>query len=147
MWRRDCIISVLETSDCYNSVESLLSLQIQEDERDIAQQVHRDLHSVRTQKNEMEEHYLRSIINLLTHQAMKPEFQCPISLDIMSDPVALVSTGVVYDKNSIIEYLSYGYNKCPVTQQTLKTKEFIEIPLLKSLISSWKQEFKVGSCH
>lgn len=102
---------------------------------------------MRLQKNELEEHFLRSIISLLSHQAIKPEFQCPISLDIMSEPVALVATGVVYDKRSIKEYLSYGYNKCPVTQLELKTKDFIEIPLLKSLISSWKQEFKVGLDH
>lgn len=48
-----------------------------------------------------------------------PFFICPISLEIMKDPVTL-STGMTYDRDSIRRWISeYGHRTCPVTQQPI----------------------------
>jgi hypothetical protein len=44
-------------------------------------------------------------------------FYCPISRQIMTDPV-ITNLGISYDKKSIIEWLTI-HNTCPVTNQTL----------------------------
>ncbi|XWS59376.1 hypothetical protein CRYUN_Cryun08bG0116400 [Craigia yunnanensis] len=46
-------------------------------------------------------------------------FICPISLQIMKDPVTTI-TGITYDRESIEQWLLKGKNtSCPVTQQPL----------------------------
>ncbi|KEH41883.1 E3 ubiquitin-protein ligase PUB23-like protein [Medicago truncatula] len=48
-----------------------------------------------------------------------PFFLCPISLQLMKDPVT-VSTGITYDRESIEKWLFSSENKtCPVTKQLL----------------------------
>ncbi|KEH41880.1 E3 ubiquitin-protein ligase PUB23-like protein [Medicago truncatula] len=48
-----------------------------------------------------------------------PFFLCPISLQLMKDPVT-VSTGITYDRESIEKWLFSSENKtCPVTKQQL----------------------------
>ncbi|XP_065856700.1 E3 ubiquitin-protein ligase PUB22 [Euphorbia lathyris] len=50
-----------------------------------------------------------------------PFFLCPISLQIMTDPVT-VSTGITYDRESIEKWLFSGKNNtCPVTKQVLSS--------------------------
>ncbi|XP_058751931.1 E3 ubiquitin-protein ligase PUB23-like [Vicia villosa] len=50
---------------------------------------------------------------------VSPFFLCPISLQLMNDPVT-VSTGITYDRQSIEKWLfSSQNNTCPVTKQQL----------------------------
>ncbi|KAK2388552.1 hypothetical protein P8452_26516 [Trifolium repens] len=50
---------------------------------------------------------------------VSPFFLCPISLQLMKDPVT-VSTGITYDRQSIEKWLFSSQNKtCPVTKQQL----------------------------
>lgn len=42
-------------------------------------------------------------------------FICPVSRELMKDPVALVDTGQIYDRSSIIEWFKKGHNTCPLT--------------------------------
>ena len=71
-----------------------------------------------------------------------PLFRCPISMELMEDPVT-VSTGVTYDRKSIEKWL-FTYNKktCPATMQTLAAgaEDFVITPNLnlKRLILAWK---------
>ena len=44
-------------------------------------------------------------------------FYCPISKQVMTDPV-ITNLGISYDKKSIIEWLNTN-NTCPVTNQSL----------------------------
>ncbi|KAG9129640.1 hypothetical protein Leryth_014481 [Lithospermum erythrorhizon] len=46
------------------------------------------------------------------------DFRCPISLELMSDPV-IVSTGQTYERLSIEKWLEAGHSTCPKTQQAL----------------------------
>ncbi|KAL2229266.1 E3 ubiquitin-protein ligase PUB23 [Sesamum indicum] len=66
-----------------------------------------------------------------------PYFLCPISLDIMKDPVT-VSTGITYDRDSIEEWIfSQRNNTCPVTKQLLVDPELTPNITLRRLIQSW----------
>ncbi|KAF8006934.1 hypothetical protein BT93_K1048 [Corymbia citriodora subsp. variegata] len=66
-----------------------------------------------------------------------PFFLCPISLEIMRDPVT-VSTGITYDRESIETWLStYKNSLCPVTKQPISDMDLTPNHTLRRLIQSW----------
>eukprot|EP00249_Psilotum_nudum_P017097 c26156_g3_i1 orf=722-1936(-) len=71
--------------------------------------------------------------------AIPPEdFRCPISLELMSDPVIL-ATGQTYDRLSIQRWLDAGHRTCPKTKQFLTDIKLIPNYALRSLIYQWAQ--------
>ena len=44
------------------------------------------------------------------------EFICPLTHEIMSDPVTLL-TGMTYDRRSIKNWIDLGHTTCPMTQK------------------------------
>ncbi|KAF7851927.1 hypothetical protein BT93_L1640 [Corymbia citriodora subsp. variegata] len=68
-------------------------------------------------------------------------FRCPISLQLMRDPVTAV-TGITYDRESIEHWLLDGRNAtCPVTKQQLrKDSDLTPNHNLRRLIQSWCNE-------
>lgn len=70
-------------------------------------------------------------------QAVVPSFfLCPISLEMMRDPVTL-STGMTYDRGSIEKWLGFGNKTCPTTNQVLESDELIPNHTLRRLIQTW----------
>jgi len=73
------------------------------------------------------------------------EFICPISGDIMQDPVMLPSSKQILDKGSIKQILLNGEID-PFNRSPLKFSEVIELPDLKNKIDTWivkkKEEMK-----
>jgi hypothetical protein len=72
-----------------------------------------------------------------------PFFLCPISLQLMKDPVT-VSTGITYDRESIEKWLFSSENKtCPVTKQQLTHDDANDLIILtpnhtlRRLIQAW----------
>ncbi|XP_056159848.1 U-box domain-containing protein 8 [Syzygium oleosum] len=65
------------------------------------------------------------------------DFRCPISLEIMSDPVIL-SSGHTFDRASIQRWLDSGHRTCPITKLPLPDRPSL-IPnyALRSLISNF----------
>ncbi|KAK9167243.1 hypothetical protein Scep_002434 [Stephania cephalantha] len=63
-------------------------------------------------------------------------FRCPISLDLLTDPVTL-STGQTYDRSSIEKWLKAGNLTCPVTMQKLQDPSIVPNHTLKHLINQW----------
>ncbi|XP_065851564.1 U-box domain-containing protein 21-like [Euphorbia lathyris] len=63
-------------------------------------------------------------------------FICPISLDLMKDPVTL-SSGITYDRESIESWLQNGNFSCPVTNQILTSFDQIPNHSLRKLIQDW----------
>ncbi|KAK1380663.1 RING-type E3 ubiquitin transferase [Heracleum sosnowskyi] len=63
-------------------------------------------------------------------------FRCPISLDLMKDPVTL-STGITYDRHSIETWIEAGNKTCPITKQTLSTLEPIPNHTIRKMIQDW----------
>ncbi|KAH7654049.1 Zinc finger RING/FYVE/PHD-type protein [Dioscorea alata] len=70
------------------------------------------------------------------------DFRCPISLDLMRDPV-VVSSGQTYDRDSITRWISSGHATCPKTGQTLDRSDLVSNRALKNLISRWCREENV----
>ncbi|KAJ1401175.1 Zinc finger, RING/FYVE/PHD-type [Sesbania bispinosa] len=70
------------------------------------------------------------------------EFRCPISLDLMRDPV-IVSSGHTYDRNSIAQWINSGHHTCPKSGQRLIHTALIPNYALKSLVHQWCYENNV----
>ncbi|CAK9186702.1 unnamed protein product [Ilex paraguariensis] len=65
------------------------------------------------------------------------DFKCPISLEIMSDPVIL-SSGHTFDRSSIQQWLDAGHRTCPITKLPLsEPPSLIPNHALRSLISNY----------
>ncbi|KAG2673500.1 hypothetical protein I3843_13G081800 [Carya illinoinensis] len=64
------------------------------------------------------------------------DFRCPISLELMTDPV-IVSTGQTYERSCIEKWLDAGHGTCPKTQQTLSSTALTPNYVLRSLIAQW----------
>ncbi|KAM7270959.1 hypothetical protein ACFE04_030173 [Oxalis oulophora] len=64
------------------------------------------------------------------------DFLCPISLELMRDPV-IVSTGQTYERAYIQRWTDCGNLSCPKTQQKLDHLTFTPNYVLRSLISQW----------
>ncbi|CAA2953871.1 U-box domain-containing 17 [Olea europaea subsp. europaea] len=64
------------------------------------------------------------------------DFCCPISLDLMRDPVIL-STGQTYDRVSISRWMDEGHGTCPKTGQMLVHSLLVPNRALRNLIMQW----------
>ncbi|KAG6406185.1 hypothetical protein SASPL_133784 [Salvia splendens] len=64
------------------------------------------------------------------------EFLCPITLEIMTDPV-IVATGQTYERRSIQKWLDSNHRTCPKTGQTLEHLLLAPNFALKNLILQW----------
>ncbi|KAJ0909463.1 putative transcription factor C2H2 family [Helianthus annuus] len=67
------------------------------------------------------------------------EYRCPISLDLMQDPV-IVASGHTYDRVSIAQWINSGHHTCPKSGQRLIHMALIPNYALKSLIHQFCQE-------
>lgn len=63
-------------------------------------------------------------------------FRCPISLDLMKDPVTL-ATGITYDRQSIETWIESGNVTCPITNQVLRNLEPIPNHTIRKMIQDW----------
>uniref|UniRef100_A0A0C9QXS4 RING-type E3 ubiquitin transferase n=1 Tax=Wollemia nobilis TaxID=56998 RepID=A0A0C9QXS4_9CONI len=80
---------------------------------------------------------LNSSRSIRSYSAIPDEMKCPISLDLMRDPV-IVASGHTYDRASISEWLDSGHSTCPLSGQKLPRHPVL-IPnyALRSLIGQW----------
>ncbi|KAL4015334.1 hypothetical protein IC575_027579 [Cucumis melo] len=74
-----------------------------------------------------------------------PHFRCPISMELMQDPVT-ISTGVSFERANIEKWF-FTYNKktCPATMQTIVNFDITPNYTLKRLILSWKMKESCSS--
>ncbi|KAF5736262.1 Plant U-box 17 [Tripterygium wilfordii] len=71
-----------------------------------------------------------------TFVTIPKDFCCPISLDLMGDPV-IISTGQTYDRSSISRWMEEGHGTCPKTGQMLVHNRLISNRALRNLIFQW----------
>nr|CAB3481206.1 unnamed protein product [Digitaria exilis] len=64
------------------------------------------------------------------------DFLCPITLEIMTDPV-IVATGQTYERRSIQKWLDSGERTCPKSRQPLAHLSLAPNYALKNLILQW----------
>ncbi|KAM7252903.1 hypothetical protein ACFE04_025521 [Oxalis oulophora] len=80
-----------------------------------------------------------------SHSLIIPhEFLCPITLEIMIDPV-IVATGVTFERDSIQKWIDTNHMTCPKTRQALVHLSLAPNFALKNLIQQWceKTNFKL----
>ncbi|KAI3811597.1 hypothetical protein L1987_21323 [Smallanthus sonchifolius] len=77
-----------------------------------------------------------TLVKNLKTGAIPNDFRCPISLELMKDPV-IVSTGQTYERSCIEKWLEAGHHTCPKTQQNLTSTALIPNYVLRSLIAQW----------
>ncbi|TKY63621.1 U-box domain-containing protein 16 [Spatholobus suberectus] len=70
------------------------------------------------------------------------DYRCPISLELMRDPV-VVATGQTYDRVSIKLWMDSGHNTCPKTGQTLSHTDLIPNRVLRNMIATWCREQRI----
>ncbi|KAL8032395.1 hypothetical protein ABFX02_13G093200 [Erythranthe guttata] len=71
-----------------------------------------------------------------TFVTIPKDFCCPISLDLMHDPV-IISTGQTYDRTSITRWMEDGHSNCPKTGQMLVHTKLVPNRALRNLILQW----------
>ncbi|CAI5977761.1 unnamed protein product [Closterium sp. NIES-65] len=64
------------------------------------------------------------------------EFLCPLSLEIMRDPV-IIASGQTYDRAYIERWFSEGRSSCPKTRQCIEHTNFCPNFALRSMIADW----------
>ncbi|OIV97484.1 hypothetical protein TanjilG_11008 [Lupinus angustifolius] len=67
------------------------------------------------------------------------ELRCPISLQLMSDPV-IIASGQTYERVCIEKWFRDGHNTCPKTQQELSHLSLTPNYCVKGLVASWCQQ-------
>ncbi|KAK1406791.1 hypothetical protein QVD17_38399 [Tagetes erecta] len=73
------------------------------------------------------------------------DFRCPISMEIMKDPV-IISTGVTYERKNIEKwFFSYKKKTCPATMQRLENLDVTPNNTLKRLILAWENGLSPSS--
>lgn len=96
--------------------------------------------------------YIDQMIALVTHMhdllvmvkqtetsnpvAIPPDFCCPLSLELMTDPV-IVASGQTYERAYIRRWIDLGLTVCPKTRQTLAHTNLIPNYTVKALIANW----------
>jgi hypothetical protein len=72
--------------------------------------------------------------------SMPPEeLRCPISLQLMYDPV-IISSGQTYERVCIEKWFNDGHSTCPKTQQQLAHLSLTPNYCVKALIASWCEQ-------
>lgn len=65
-----------------------------------------------------------------------PDFCCPLSIELMTDPVIL-SSGQTYEQAFIKNWIDLGLTVCPKTRKTLSRTNLIPNYTVKALIANW----------
>ncbi|XWS34513.1 hypothetical protein CRYUN_Cryun21dG0044700 [Craigia yunnanensis] len=93
--------------------------------------------------NEIDSKGQENVITKGNEEIKKPDalvipddFLCPISLELMRDPV-IVATGQTYERSYIQRWIDCGNVTCPKTQQKLEKLTLTPNYVLRSLINQW----------
>ncbi|KAG9149348.1 hypothetical protein Leryth_003324 [Lithospermum erythrorhizon] len=70
------------------------------------------------------------------------EFRCPLSKELMKDPV-IVSTGQTFDRPFIQKWINSGNRMCPQTQQVLSHTILTPNHLIREMISQWCKKNRI----
>ncbi|MFS7932929.1 putative U box domain, armadillo-like helical, Zinc finger, RING/FYVE/PHD-type [Helianthus anomalus] len=76
--------------------------------------------------------------NLDSEREFPQDFRCPISMELMKEPV-IISTGVTYERKNIEKwFFSYKKKTCPATMQNIENFGVTPNHTLKRLILVWQ---------
>ncbi|KAI7744891.1 hypothetical protein M8C21_021128 [Ambrosia artemisiifolia] len=94
------------------------------------------VYQLETSKNSSKTSSLLDENKKLDAPVIPVDFLCPISLELMRDPV-IVSTGQTYERSYIQRWIDCGNTTCPKTQQKLQNVTLTPNYVLRSLITQW----------
>ncbi|EEF37452.1 ubiquitin-protein ligase, putative [Ricinus communis] len=77
-----------------------------------------------------------SLSQTCSHVPIPADFCCPLSLELMTDPV-IVGSGQTYERAFIKNWIELGLTVCPKTRQTLAHTNLIPNYTVKALIANW----------
>ena len=83
----------------------------------------------------------KNLCNLFSMDNIPIEFLCPISLDIMKDPV-IMPDGQTYERDSIYAALKHSLFS-PITKQRLNFKDAVPNYAIKSMIEKFLSHVKI----
>ncbi|KAK8537332.1 hypothetical protein V6N13_042265 [Hibiscus sabdariffa] len=93
--------------------------------------------------NELDSKMQQNVTSKGIEETKKPDavvipddFLCPISLELMRDPV-VVATGQTYERSYIQRWIDSGNATCPKTRQKLEDTTLTPNYVLRSLINQW----------
>ncbi|XP_030550880.2 E3 ubiquitin-protein ligase PUB23-like [Rhodamnia argentea] len=73
------------------------------------------------------------------------DFRCPISMEVMEDPVT-IATGMTYERRNIQKwFFAYKKKTCPATMQSVESFDVTPNHTLKRLIIAWQSEKRPGN--
>lgn len=75
---------------------------------------------------------------LLSVSDAPEQFRCPMSLQLMCDPV-IIASGQTYERAFIEQWFQHGNQTCPRTQQLVQTFSVTPNTCVKNLITFWCQ--------
>lgn len=81
-------------------------------------------------------------LDVKTDVSIPSYFICPLSLELMLDPV-IVASGQTYERPSIQKWLDHGLTVCPKTRQRLTHTSLITNYTVKAMIANWCEENNV----
>lgn len=74
-------------------------------------------------------------------QSTPPEhFLCPLTLEVMNDPVQHRITKYNYERGAILHWIYYGNATCPLSRQPLEASDLEDNQDLESEIYAWRGE-------
>nr|GEZ39802.1 E3 ubiquitin-protein ligase PUB23-like [Tanacetum cinerariifolium] len=83
--------------------------------------------------------------NLDTEMEFPQDFRCPISMELMKEPV-IIATGVTYERKNIEKwFFSYKKKTCPATMQDIQNFGVTPNHTLKRLILGWQNGYSPSS--
>merc|ERR1711964_219396 len=71
------------------------------------------------------------------------EFQCPISLEVMADPVVIVS-GHTYERAAIEKWFNEGHRTCPKSHVWVENTTTVPNHTLRTMIQDFESKKKKG---
>ena len=70
----------------------------------------------------------------LENSQVPPELICPITLEVMVEPVLLIGDGHTYDRGSISRWLQGGKMRSPVTNLPLDTPQIVTNYVVRAML-------------
>ncbi|KAK3001270.1 hypothetical protein RJ639_020886 [Escallonia herrerae] len=97
-------------------------------------------HAFERQLSKLSSFNFRPSLKRSGHMHMPPEeLRCPISLQLMYDPV-IIASGQTYERVCIEKWFNDGHNTCPKTQQQLAHLCLTPNYCVKGLVASWCEQ-------
>jgi hypothetical protein len=64
------------------------------------------------------------------------EFVCPITCDIMREPL-MCRSGLTFERSAILSWIQHHDGTCPLTRRTLSVRDLVSNRALQSRIRAW----------